>query len=89
MLSQADVATQLGLSQSYFSRLFKKETGETFMAALTHTRLSHAKEMLAQGASIQETSEACGYQSKKYFSDVFRQNFGVSVTQYLRGEEAP
>ena len=83
LLSQADIAEQLGLSQAYFSRLFKKEVGETFIFHLTLTRLSHAKKLLDHGQSLDKIAEACGYQSKKYFLDAFRRHFGISVTQYL------
>ncbi len=83
MFSQADVAERFGLSQAYFSRLFKKETGETFISYLTRTRLDRAKEQLREGKSIGEVAESCGYQSKKYFLDVFRQNMGQTVAQYL------
>ena len=86
MLSQADIAEHFGLSQAYFSRFFKKETGETFVAYLTQIRLDHAKEQLAAGNSAGDVAKACGYQSKKYFLDVFRQNTGKTVAQYL--EEA-
>lgn len=87
MLSQADIARQLGLSQAYFSRLFKKEVGETFICRLTRTRLKRAKALLLQGLAIDQIAQACGYQSKKYFMDAFRQNTGLSVSQYLRQGE--
>ena len=83
MLSQADIAERFGLSQAYFSRLFKKETGETFITYLTHLRLERAKNLLIAGKSVSEVAESCGYQSKKYFLDVFRQNTGKTVAQYL------
>lgn len=83
MLSQADISDHLGLSQAYFSRLFKKEMGETFIAYLTQTRMNHAKLLLCDGQPVQAIAEACGYQSKKYFLDVFRQSTGMSIAQYL------
>ncbi|MDO4546925.1 MAG: response regulator [Clostridia bacterium] len=86
-LSQADIARQLGLSQAYFSRLFKKEAGETFIARLTKTRLRRARELLKEGLPVSLVAKQCGYQSKKYFLDAFRQNVGLSVTQYLNREE--
>ena len=83
MLSQADIAEHFGLSQAYFSRFFKKETGETFITYLTHLRLERAKNLLIAGKGVSEVAESCGYQSKKYFLDVFRQNTGKTVAQYL------
>ena len=87
-LSQRDLAERLGLSQAYFSRLFKKEVGETFIARLTRIRMDHAKGMLDQGDPPSGIAEKCGYQSKKYFQDAFRQYYNLSVVQYLEGDES-
>ena len=82
-LSQSDVAGRLGLSPAYFSRLFKREMGETFISCLTSIRLDRARELLAEGRDVAEIASACGYQSRKYFLDAFRQNQGYSVSRYL------
>jgi two-component system response regulator YesN len=87
-LSQITVAEQLGLSQAYFSRLFKLETGTTFISKLTHTRLEHAKHQLLQGLQTAQVASDCGYQSVKYFGAAFRQHFGKSVMQF-RKETSP
>ena len=88
LLSQAEIAEHLGLSQAYFSRLFKKETGETFITYLTRTRLDYAKVLLLEHRNISEVVDSCGYQSKKYFLDTFRQNFGISVSQFMEEIES-
>ena len=85
-LSQAEIAERFGLSHAHFSRLFKKEVGETFISCLTRTRLTHAKVLLDEGKSFSKVAECCGYQSKKYFLDAFRLHYGISATQYLEKE---
>ena len=42
------VCREIGFSVSYFSALFKKETGESFVRYLTRIRMEHAKELLAR-----------------------------------------
>ena len=41
-----DVSTAVGFNATYFSTLFKKETGQNFMDYLTELRISKAKELL-------------------------------------------
>ena len=83
-LSQAELSERLGLSQAYFCRLFKKETGKNFVAVLTEIRMNHAKELLERGVSPEKAAAQCGYPNKKYFYDSFRQRFGMTVLQYQR-----
>lgn len=82
--SQSWLAEELGLSQAYFSRLFKKTTGTSFVAMLTEIRMECALELLEKGVDISATAFQCGYQSAKYFADTFRQFFGVSAHHYQK-----
>lgn len=84
-LSQSEIAEQLGLNPAYFSRLFKKEVGETFISFLTNTRLTQARRLLSEGKPVNDVAIACGYQTKKYFLDAFHHNLGLTVTQFLQG----
>lgn len=83
-LSQAELSERLGLSQAYFCRLFKKETGKNFVAVLTEIRMNHAKELLESGIAPEQAAVQCGYPNKKYFYDSFRQRFGMTVLQYQK-----
>lgn len=82
-LSVETICQQLHLSPAYFSTIFKKETGQTYIAYLTELRLSKAVELL------QETDDKTyviaakvGYQEQNYFSYVFKKRFGVSPTKF-------
>lgn len=86
-LSQSEIAEQLGLNPAYFSRLFKKEVGKTFISFLTNTRLTQAKRLLSEGMPVNDVAIACGYQTKKYFLDAFHHNLGLTVTQFLQGAQ--
>lgn len=80
-----DVAEHLHMNASYFSVLFKEQTGLTFSEFVTRRRVQRAKELLAgTRLTINEISERTGYQTAKYFVKVFRSLEGVSPGQYRK-----
>lgn len=81
-LSQTVIAERLGLSPTYFSRLFKKETGEKFVPAMTKIRMKHGKEFLREGIAPEKVASMCGYNNRKYFYEMFKMYFGISPVQY-------
>ena len=80
--SQTNLAEGLGLTSSYFSRLFEKHTGVRFTEYLTHVRITRAQELLTGSASLSEITQACGFQRKSYFCDVFHKHTGMTAMQY-------
>ena len=81
--TQERLAHSLGLSPTYFCRLFHAQTGQTFSAFLSSARIRMAKELLLEGShTIQEVAEMCGYPNKSYFCKVFRKHAHVSPGAY-------
>lgn len=82
-LSLESVAEAFNLNPSYFSRMFKKETGEKFADYLIRFKIKKAKELLADGTySLDEICEKIGYNSVSYFSKVFKAYTGMTLKQY-------
>jgi len=80
-----DVSTAVGFNATYFSTLFKKETGQNFMDYLTELRVSKAKELLCgEELSVQDVAEQVGYRDLKYFSRLFKKLTGVSPSDYKK-----
>lgn len=86
-ISLEEVARHLHLNASYFSRLFKKETQETFMDYVTRTKMSKAKEMLILSKyTMDEIAYRLGYDNKSYFMKLFKTHMGYTPKAYARGE---
>ncbi|WP_127496622.1 response regulator transcription factor [Paenibacillus glycanilyticus] len=84
-VTMRDIADHLHMNASYFSVLFKEQTGLTFSDYLTRRRVQRAKELLTNTRlSINEIAEKAGYQTAKYFVKVFRSHEGVSPGQYRK-----
>ncbi len=84
-ITLADVANYVFMSESYFSKKFKKVTGLKFSEYLTNVRINKADEMLLKTEkSISEIALACGFRESNYFGDVFKKLKGISPNKYRK-----
>ncbi|WP_275983490.1 response regulator [Paenibacillus hamazuiensis] len=84
-LGMREVAGHIHLNPSYFSALFKEQTGLTFSEYVARSRLQKAKELLIQTRlPIADISEQVGYQTAKYFIKLFKEYEGKSPSQYRK-----
>lgn len=76
------VAKKAGTSPRTLARLFRKETGMTFMQWKTRLLLIRAIDHLVRGATVTEVALDLGYSSSSSFAYMFRCNLGVSPGSY-------
>ena len=82
-LSLDTICSVLGVSNSYFSSVFKKETGKAFITYLTDYRMDHAATLILEtNEKSYQIAERVGYLDANYFSYVFKKRFGVSPSKY-------
>jgi two-component system response regulator YesN len=73
----------LNVSSAYFSTVFKKETGKTFINYLTEYRMQQAVAMLESGNDKTHViAVKVGYADPNYFSYVFKKQYGISPSKY-------
>ena len=78
-LSVTTVSEMLGMNGSYFSHLFKKETGMNFVDYVNVARIKKAKELLVTtDYKIYEIAKMVGIESPNYFSILFKKIMGKS-----------
>ncbi|REK74183.1 response regulator transcription factor [Paenibacillus paeoniae] len=83
-ITLGEVAERLYLNSSYFSRLFKKETGENFIEYVNRVKMERAKELLSKSdMTVEEISQSLGYDNKGYFVKLFKDHYGVPPRQYI------
>lgn len=82
-ISLDEVSRVANVSPYYFSKIFKEETGETFVEYLTGLRMAHAKNLLKQrDKSIKQICMESGYSDPNYFSRIFKKTVGVTPSEY-------
>ena len=86
--SLQDICSELYLSTSQFSALFKEGTGHTFVEYLTEVRIDEARKLLkSTDKRSYEIAENVGYQDPRYFSSIFKKVTGMTTTEYRRSLE--
>lgn len=82
-LSIEMICSHLNVSAAYFSTVFKKEMGKTFINYLTDYRMDRALDLLMEkGERTYIIAERVGYSDPNYFSYVFKKRFGMSPSKY-------
>ncbi len=80
-------ANLANMNTSYFSTLFKRKTGLTFVAYLQQVRIDRAKALLKDPSfKVYEIAERVGFQNEKYFMKVFKTLTGRTPSEYKQEE---
>ncbi|MEK8128711.1 helix-turn-helix domain-containing protein [Paenibacillus filicis] len=81
-----EVSDMLHLNQAYFSRLYKKETQESFIQYVTRMKMEKAREWLeTTNKTVEEIAYQLGYDNKSYFNKCFRSIYHMSPSELQAG----
>ena len=81
-LSVSSLADKYGFSLSYFSRVFKKETGKGVFEYIQAQRIKNAKILLEEGKSVAEVAIAVGFLDSVPFIKAFKKSEGYTPAQH-------
>jgi ligand-binding sensor protein/AraC-like DNA-binding protein len=80
-----DTSKTLHVSESYLSRLFKKETGESFSAYVVRKKMEKASEALINSdESVSSISNYLGFSDCGYFIRLFDKRYGATPAVYRK-----
>jgi len=82
-VSLSQIAEAFHYHPSYLSRLYKEQTGNAIMDQVNALKIRHAKTLLSDSTEkITSIARQCGFQSTKYFNQVFKKHVGMSPAAY-------
>ena len=84
-ITRKDAASHVNLNESYFSRLFRRETGTTPNTYIQEQRIKRAKQLLiTTNESVTFIGEQAGYDSTAYFIKIFKRETGQTPGEFQR-----
>ncbi len=82
-LSAEEISKELGISRIYFSSLFKRVTGQTYISYLKKIRMDMAVELLlTTKKKVCDIAQETGFEDCNYFSFSFKKYYKMSPIQY-------
>ncbi len=77
------MAEVVGMSQYYFSKLFKMSTGTTPHQYVMRQRVERAQELLRDGnTALVEVATQVGFETQSHFTSVFRRLVGITPKKF-------
>lgn len=79
------VSSIVGYNPTYFSLLFKKETGTNFLEYLTNVRIKGAKQLLKDSSNtVLSICNEVGYSDVGHFTKLFKKTTGLTPVEYRK-----
>lgn len=83
-LMVADLARAVHVSESYLSRIMKKNIAMSPNRYINFVRIEAAKRLLKTDLSVEAIAAGVGYTEVKYFSTIFKKTTGMTPSSYRK-----
>ena len=80
----ADIARDLGISESKLSHRYRGECGESVFDTLLRIRIEQSLPLLMKELPLKIVAAEMGFNSEFYYSKIFKRHFGVSPVNYRK-----
>jgi AraC-like DNA-binding protein len=81
--SSRRLAAEVGLSESRFLHLFRREAGTSLRRYRLWIRLMRAGTAISAGQNLTEAAAVAGFASPSHLADRFKSTFGLTATQLM------
>lgn len=88
-ITLADTARYFWVSESKISQTFRQKLGVSFYRCVTQRRLIAAKSLIVQGVPLNAINEQVGFADYSTFFRAFKQEYGVSPSQFRKLQVQP
>lgn len=86
-ITAADLAREVNLSTSHFSRAFRRTLGTTVHAYVMGRRVERARSLMANSpATLSDIAVRCGLSDQSHLTRWFRRVVGATPARWRRGE---
>lgn len=82
-----DIAYYFFVSEGYLSKLFRKFTGTTVYNYIIEKRLSYTRELIANGAPIQEACYSSGFRDYTSYLKSFKKKYDITPTEFKENKD--
>ena len=80
-----DICLEIGISRTYFHRLYQQAFGITFLRDVIESRLLRGIELLTSTSlSVSAVAEKCGYENDSYFMRQFKKYKDCTPSEYRK-----
>ncbi|MGM9925404.1 MAG: helix-turn-helix domain-containing protein [Bacillus sp. (in: firmicutes)] len=87
-ITVSDAAAYMNFSVTYFSRLFKKETGRSYVDYVAFLKIFKSLPLLRRtNHTIEQIAAETGFNTPNYYSSTFKRYVGLSPSEYRATKE--
>jgi two-component system response regulator YesN len=84
-LSRGQIASEMYLSESYISHIWKSQTGESLQDFIIARKMEYAKQLISFTAlPLSAVAEKTGYQNFTYFERAFKKSTGMTPGEFRK-----